>query len=246
MNNLRPRRAAVELAASYPGAAISADGTSVTFPLLLPRQVQAASGLVDQIAERNHVQVHEANLRMPLGRVTFQRWSDPLSRFLDGDYGGMTGSYWLTIAAVAAIGLGSEAFKRRGSRAAPWIPNGPPPSAPPPHKPAWPGGPTSGEMRRRAETFGESYLTGPQMQSFKQRKGGRNRYTLAELQAMPTLVVGQADDLKVEKDGTRVWLARVGRAQGMPYDNMVSVQTFGTHGQGGRSFWKVIEEYQAL
>jgi hypothetical protein len=45
------------------------------------------------------------------------------------------------------------------------------------------------------------------------------RYTLAELEATPTIHSGQYDNLKIEIPGMRVWLARVGVADGMPYDN---------------------------
>ena len=34
------------------------------------------------------------------------------------------------------------------------------------------------------------------------------RYTRAELEALPILSVGQADDLHIEKDDMRVWLGR--------------------------------------
>lgn len=180
------RRAAVELASAYPGAALSNDGRSVTFPLLLPHQVRKASALVDQIAKRNRVEIERVDLRIPLGRVTFSPWTDRVVRALDAVYGGLTGSYWMTIAAVAAIGVGSEVMKRR-------------------------------------------------------RRGNRNsQYTLAELQALPTLSVGQADDLKVDDGTTRIWLSRVGVDDGMAYDNMVSVQRY----QGNR--WTVVDEYQAL
>jgi hypothetical protein len=37
----------------------------------------------------------------------------------------------------------------------------------------------------------------------------RHRYTLAQLEALPVLAVGQADDLHFEEDGMRVWLSRV-------------------------------------
>jgi len=47
-------------------------------------------------------------------------------------------------------------------------------------------------------------------------------YTLAELEAMPTLTVGQADDLKIETETRRVWLSRLGVADGMPYANQVT------------------------
>ncbi len=37
-----------------------------------------------------------------------------------------------------------------------------------------------------------------------------HRYTLAELEALPVLVIGQADDLHIEdrSQGMRVWLSR--------------------------------------
>ena len=50
-------------------------------------------------------------------------------------------------------------------------------------------------------------------------------YSLVELEAMPTITQGQADDLKVDEgDGIRIWLARVGVEDGMPCDNMVTIE----------------------
>jgi hypothetical protein len=70
------------------------------------------------------------------------------------------------------------------------------------------------------------------------KKGSRSkRYSLAELQALPTLSTG---DLKVDTGTTRIWLARVGVLDGMPYDNQVSVQKL----QQGR--WVVTDTYPAL
>jgi len=52
------------------------------------------------------------------------------------------------------------------------------------------------------------------------------KYTLRELKSLPTLCVGQIDDLKIETSTRRVWLCRCGVDDGMPYDNMVTVETF--------------------
>ena len=49
-------------------------------------------------------------------------------------------------------------------------------------------------------------------------------YTLAELEAMPTITVGQADDLKVETENRRVWLSRCTVEDGEPYNNKVTVE----------------------
>jgi CDGSH-type Zn-finger protein len=51
-------------------------------------------------------------------------------------------------------------------------------------------------------------------------------YTAEELADMPTLAVGQADDLKIENHHRRVWLCRCGVADGMPYDDMVTVEAY--------------------
>jgi hypothetical protein len=47
-------------------------------------------------------------------------------------------------------------------------------------------------------------------------------YTLTELEALPTLMVGQTDDLKIETPTHRVWLSRMTVADGMPYPNQVT------------------------
>lgn len=52
------------------------------------------------------------------------------------------------------------------------------------------------------------------------------RYTLQELEAMPTLCVGQAADLKVDDGNIRVWLSRCDVASGEPYDNKVTVEMY--------------------
>ena len=51
------------------------------------------------------------------------------------------------------------------------------------------------------------------------------RYSAKDLRAMPTLAVGQADDLKVDDGEVRVWLSRCGPEDGEPYRNKVSVES---------------------
>jgi hypothetical protein len=53
-----------------------------------------------------------------------------------------------------------------------------------------------------------------------------SQYTLAELEAMPTLCISQSDDLKVEDGDTRVWLARTTVLDGEPFDNRVTVERY--------------------
>ena len=65
-------------------------------------------------------------------------------------------------------------------------------------------------------------------------------YTLKELEILPTLAVGQADDLKIETENKRVWLSRMTVEDGMPYNNMVSIEKL----QNG--CWSTMEEYEAL
>lgn len=50
------------------------------------------------------------------------------------------------------------------------------------------------------------------------------RLTADELDEMPTLAQGQADDLKIETVDERVWLCRCGVEDGMPFDNAVTVE----------------------
>lgn len=65
------------------------------------------------------------------------------------------------------------------------------------------------------------------------------RYTLAELEALPTISAGQTDDLKIETDTRRVWLARTGVADGEAYDNRVTIEEY----DGKR--WNITESYEA-
>jgi hypothetical protein len=64
-------------------------------------------------------------------------------------------------------------------------------------------------------------------------------YSLAYLEKLPTLCVSQADDLKIDKNGTRIWLSRCGSEDGEPYDNKVTVEVL----RNGK--WNIEHTYQA-
>lgn len=77
-------------------------------------------------------------------------------------------------------------------------------------------------------------------------------YTLAELEALPTLATGQADDLKIETETRRVWLSRCTVEDGEPYNNKATIEEYqedhrpeslSRRNHGGA--WVVVEEYQA-
>ena len=69
--------------------------------------------------------------------------------------------------------------------------------------------------------------------------------TLAELKALPTLRQAQADDLKIEEynpdddECYRVWLCRCGIADGLPRNNIVTIELL----RDGR--WEMIDTYEA-
>ena len=52
----------------------------------------------------------------------------------------------------------------------------------------------------------------------------RYGYTTEYLEALPTLTVGQDADLKVDENGTRVWLSRLTSEDGAPHDHGVEVE----------------------
>jgi len=66
------------------------------------------------------------------------------------------------------------------------------------------------------------------------------RYTRAELESLPTLAVGQADNLKIDDGSTRVWLCRCGIADGMALDALVTVERLTESG------WVTVDEYGAV
>ncbi|MFI0265594.1 hypothetical protein [Streptomyces luteogriseus] len=61
----------------------------------------------------------------------------------------------------------------------------------------------------------------------------KKKYTAAELRELPTLCVGQADDLKIEDNeaGLRVWLGRV-------QTDLVMIEE-----RDGEGNWHTTEEY---
>ena len=63
------------------------------------------------------------------------------------------------------------------------------------------------------------------------------RYTKEELKAMPTIHSGQYDNLKIETPTKRVWLSRMTVADGMPYNNQVTVEKL------INGCWVTVEEY---
>ncbi len=66
------------------------------------------------------------------------------------------------------------------------------------------------------------------------------RYTLTELLELPTLAVGQADDLKVDTGAERQWLSRCTVADGEPFDHKVTTERR-EHGR-----WVVVDVYEAM
>jgi hypothetical protein len=65
-------------------------------------------------------------------------------------------------------------------------------------------------------------------------------YSLEELEAIPTLSQGQADDLKIDSGTVRIWLSRCGVEDGEPCDNKVTIEEY----VDGR--WVEVGWYEAL
>lgn len=66
------------------------------------------------------------------------------------------------------------------------------------------------------------------------------KYTLRELQQLETLSQGHTDDLKIKTEDTKVWLSRMTVEDGMPANNMVTIEKL----IDGR--WVKVEEYPAV
>lgn len=66
-------------------------------------------------------------------------------------------------------------------------------------------------------------------------------FSLSRLRAMPTLCEGQAEDLKFEGPGLRVWLSRCTRHDGEPYDNRVAIEVFDEQ----RRRWVTLHQFEA-
>lgn len=63
-------------------------------------------------------------------------------------------------------------------------------------------------------------------------------YRAKDLEDMPTLSVGQADDLKIDEGKRRVWLCRCGIADGMPYNNQITIERYIDNK------WQTVETYE--
>jgi hypothetical protein len=66
-------------------------------------------------------------------------------------------------------------------------------------------------------------------------------FTTAELQALPTLSQGHTDDLKMETTARRVWLSRLTKADGQPYDNQITIEAKNEDGS-----WSIIRQYDPV
>ena len=66
------------------------------------------------------------------------------------------------------------------------------------------------------------------------------RYTLEELEDLPVLCQGQADDLKIDTGEVRVWLCRCDVSDGMPYNNAVTIERLSTKGR-----WEEVSMHEA-
>lgn len=66
------------------------------------------------------------------------------------------------------------------------------------------------------------------------------KYSLKKLQSLPTLHQGQTDDLKIETNRECVWLSRLTIADGMPYNNEVTIEQRNPAGE-----WRTVEQYEA-
>lgn len=65
--------------------------------------------------------------------------------------------------------------------------------------------------------------------------------TLHKLESLPTLTQGHTDDLKLESATSRVWLSRLTKEDGMPYNNQVTVETYNSK----TGAWVTTEQYEA-
>ena len=64
-------------------------------------------------------------------------------------------------------------------------------------------------------------------------------YKATELKKLPTIHSGHFDNLKLETASERVWLSRCGVADGLAYDNQVTIE----HLINGK--WVVVNTYPA-
>lgn len=65
-------------------------------------------------------------------------------------------------------------------------------------------------------------------------------HSLSDLKALPTLSVGQADDLKIDTGNRRVWLSRCTVEDGEPCNNKVTIEEY------DGDLWTEIGWYEAI
>ena len=68
----------------------------------------------------------------------------------------------------------------------------------------------------------------------------RHDYTLSELEALPTIEQGHMDDLKIKTKYIKVWLSRMTKEDGMPYDNQVTIERLTSS-----YTWETVYQFQA-
>lgn len=66
------------------------------------------------------------------------------------------------------------------------------------------------------------------------------KFTLTELEKLPTLHQGHFDNLKIKDGNVRVWLSRMTVADGMEYNNQVTVENL-INGN-----WVTVAKYEAV
>lgn len=64
---------------------------------------------------------------------------------------------------------------------------------------------------------------------------------LSTLRNLPTLHQGLTDDLKKETASRRIWLSRMTKEDGMPYDNQVTEERFNK----AKGRWETFTQYEA-
>lgn len=67
------------------------------------------------------------------------------------------------------------------------------------------------------------------------------RWKLKDIIKFKTIEQGHTDDLKLITDGMKVWLSRMTKEDGQPYNNQITVELYNK--ELGR--WETVEQYEA-
>lgn len=86
----------------------------------------------------------------------------------------------------------------------------------------------------------EYNISGTGAHRLVKRRTLREDYTLAELEALPTIEQGHMDDLKIKTKYIKVWLSRMTKEDGMPYDNQVTIERLTSN-----YTWVTVSQFQA-